>query len=1083
MGSWLNKDYFINNGSAILVYIAGAIISIGINSSDHFYIPLWLPIAFSAGYILIHGFKSLAGIAIGSIITHLTILGQFNSSIYSIASFSILLASADLLYVYLFFKIHNKWLNIHSKKLGSLRFDLSILTSIVLAIPVVFAQLFLLIHFGLSGLSISSFFTVYIANALPLLVFTPLFITWYKKFFEQPFLSAKEVIIYFSLVVITLLTIITDYVNVFPNVSGMMRTLNFIVSSFFIIYTALNFSQKILFSSLAFLSIIFALIISSFSLHAASYDQQFDNLFLVFLLAIVGFFIRCRVNNIKELGISSKQINNVDEVDEEALRQLLEYKNLSTKLFEEIEKRGIAERNLALSKKLLSEAQEFSGISTWEYNILDKKFKWVSAKPDSVPFDFDLETSSLKSIASRVHPDDLKSIINLKKTMLSQSKSFETEARIMNDDGVYKHFILRGRSVLENNRIVSILGLIIDITERKKSEQVLVEKEQKFRALFDSNIDPVCVIDARSLEIKDVNPAFESLYGYSRDEIINQSYLILSAQPQETKAAIAFGRQQGHYRVLHRTHLKMSGEKFHIEANLMSHLVDGKEMLFIITHDITRRKEAENSLAEREQKFRTFFESELIGMAEISIAKEFLSFNNKLTHILGYSEKELKSLSWDLITHPEDITKENRLFNQILTHETTGYSIEKRLVSRSQEIIHCKVSLKSIRNSQGTISHMIVLVDDITDRKRIEVELQESKAKLSQSQSVAKLGTIRFFSGENYVTLSDEAYDILGFGASKPILSRKELFKTILPGGQTRLEEQICDLENGLKVEGDFEQVIMTPKGDVRYILTNFGVTYNSNDKATEVLVTMADITRIKRAEMALQEANTLKDQLFSIIGHDLRSPIGSINQLATLLEDGWGKYDEENLLRILNTITTTSSETYKLLENLLEWAKAQRTDSFKPVKTNISSLIEEVITLKKSVADAKNITLQANLPSTATAIVDIEMVKTALRNILSNSIKFTPNSGVIQVSIDEKNNSYVISIADSGVGISKENIDKIFDNSISFSTAGTDNEKGTGLGLKLVKKFVERNGGLISVESEQGQGTRFSFTLPKYAE
>ena len=190
----------------------------------------------------------------------------------------------------------------------------------------------------------------------------------------------------------------------------------------------------------------------------------------------------------------------------------------------------------------------------------------------------------------------------------------------------------------------------------------------------------------------------------------------------------------------------------------------------------------------------------------------------------------------------------------------------------------------------------------------------------------------------------------------------------------------------------------MTPKGDVRYILTNFGVTYNSNDKATEVLVTMADITRIKRAEMALQEANTLKDQLFSIIGHDLRSPIGSINQLATLLEDGWGKYDEENLLRILNTITTTSSETYKLLENLLEWAKAQRTDSFKPVKTNISSLIEEVITLKKSVADAKNITLQANLPSTATAIVDIEMVKTALRNILSNSIKFTPNSGVIQI-------------------------------------------------------------------------------------
>lgn len=1083
MVSWFKNEYIVTNTGALIVYIAGAIISIGVNSSDHFFIPLWLPLAFSTGYLLTKGINVLWGIGVGSFLTHLVIISQFNSSIVFIISFTFLLSSLDLLYAYLFFLIHNNWYTKFGKKLGSLRFNLSILSATVISIPIVLGQLFLLIELNLSGLSFNSFYTVYLANALPLLVFTPLFITWYKKFFEPPFLSAKEVVVYFSLVVITLLTIITNYLNVFPSFSGVMRTLSFIIPSFFIIYNATNFSNKILFSSLAFLSITFALILSSFSLHTANYDLQFDSLLLVFLLAIVGFYLKCRFNNQKPLSINTDLESKVDDADEEALRQLLEYKDLSTKLFEEVERRGLAEKELAQSRGLLTEAQDFSGISTWEYNVLKDRFRWVSTQANAIPFAFNLESATLKSVATKLHPDDLKKIIELKKSMLRESKNFEAELRILNDSGDYNYYLIRGRSILEKNRVERVLGMIMDISERKKAEQVLIEKEEKYRALFDSNIDPVCVIDAISLEIKDVNPAFENLYGFNRSEIIEKSYLTLSAQPMETKAAIAFGRQQGYYKVLHRTHQKKNGEKFFIEANLMSHLVDGKEMLFIITQDITRRKEAENSLTEREQKYRAFFESDLIGMAEISIAKEFLSFNERLTHILEYSEKELKTLSWDLVTHPEDLAKENRLFNQILTHETTGYSIEKRLISKSSEVISCKVSLKSIKNSQGTISHLIVLVDDISDRKRIENELQESKAKLSQSQSVAKLGTIRFFTGENYVTLSNEAYEILGFGANRPIVSRKEIFKLILPGGQTKLEEQICDLENGSKLLGDFEQTVMTPKGEVRYILTNFGVSQNNDLKVTEVLVTMADITRIKKAEMALQEANTLKDQLFSIIGHDLRSPIGSISQLAKLLEDGWGTYDEESLKRVLNTITNTSIETFKLLESLLEWAKAQRTENFAPAKTNLSSLIEEVVSLKKSVADSKNIDLQVNLLPTAVVMVDGDMIKTALRNIINNSIKFTPNTGSIVVNTEEDNNNYIVSVTDSGVGISEENLEKIFDNSVSFSTKGTDDEKGTGLGLKLVKKFVERNGGQISVESILGQGTKFSFSLPKYFE
>jgi signal transduction histidine kinase len=243
----------------------------------------------------------------------------------------------------------------------------------------------------------------------------------------------------------------------------------------------------------------------------------------------------------------------------------------------------------------------------------------------------------------------------------------------------------------------------------------------------------------------------------------------------------------------------------------------------------------------------------------------------------------------------------------------------------------------------------------------------------------------------------------------------------------------------------------------------------------------MADITRIKQAEMALLEANALKDQLFSIIGHDLRSPIGSMNQMIEMYASQWKEFDEETSTSILNTLKDTSHETYKLLENLLGWAKSQNSSIFKPETTNLTLLTEQVITLSKGIAEGKNINIQKDLLPKALVMIDKEMINTVIRNLLSNSIKFTPHSGTIMVKIIERSDDYQLSIADSGVGIAPDILPKLFDNSSTYSTSGTNNEKGTGLGLKLVKKFIEKNSGQIFVESELGQGSIFTLNLPKY--
>ncbi|PKP39819.1 MAG: hypothetical protein CVT98_00390 [Bacteroidetes bacterium HGW-Bacteroidetes-15] len=1080
MSIFVSKQNVKENFYASILYIAGAAISLLINVSNYYFLPLWLPIGLTAGYLYFKNPSILPGIFIASFISHIYLTSQTIDLMVGekLQFFPVLFVSITetfILYTYSLFKKKWDWKSASFNRI--LKLKLLVFISVIMPIPITIIQAWFLVKTVSFNFNSFSFASLFITNAIGLVVFIPLFFSWFKKSSEKLFESISSTIIY-GISTLFLVSIVLLRFSTFLWLTS--SYLYFFVPFAYMAYISINYSPRVYTTTLAVFTIIHLYLISFFSSTSSILLNNAEDLIYLLVLAITAHYLKDKMSTRIRTIDSLK--TNFEIVEEEINRQVEEYKNLNNKLFEEIEKRGLAEKELAQSRKLLSDAQEVSRISTWEYSLINKKFKWVSHNIESPLLDFDIESTSLKSIATRVHPDDLKKVIDWNKKMANQSDSFEIEIRLRRKDGDYGYYLVRGKSISDKKKVSRVLGLIMDITERKRSEVILLEKEEKFKALFDSNIDPICVIDSQNGKIHDVNPAFESLYGYSRKEIIGESYLVVSAQPEETRSSIAFGRHKGSYRVTNRIHKKKSGEQFFIEANLMKHQLDGMEMLFIITHDITRRKLAENSLAEREQKFRTFFDSDIIGMAEVSIAKELLSFNEKFTQILGYTSKEFKLKTWDSITYDEDLITENRLFNQVLTHEILGYSIEKRFISKSSELIQCKVSLKAIKSSQGNISHLIIMIDDITERKRAEAEIRESRAKLSQAQAVAKLGSIRFFPSDNNVSISDEAYEILGFGNKKPIMSRKDFFGLILPSSNVRFEELICDLENGISVEGDHEQSIIAPNGEVRYILVNFGISYNNQNQVNEVLATMADITRIKQAEMALIEANTLKDQLFSIIGHDLRSPIGSMNHLIDMYVSQRKLLDEKTSDSILETLSNTSHETYKLLDNLLEWAKSQKSESFKPEKTDLVLIIEQVLTLSKGIADSKSISLQKNLPTKAIVMVDIEMIKTVFRNLISNSIKFTQHSGIVMVSLSENSDFYNISISDTGVGIDSNIIPKLFDNTSSFTTFGTNNERGSGLGLKLVKKFVEKNGGQISVESQVGQGSKFTFSIPKFS-
>lgn len=237
---------------------------------------------------------------------------------------------------------------------------------------------------------------------------------------------------------------------------------------------------------------------------------------------------------------------------------------------------------------------------------------------------------------------------------------------------------------------------------------------------------------------------------------------------------------------------------------------------------------------------------------------------------------------------------------------------------------------------------------------------------------------------------------------------------------------------------------------------------------------------KIEKQRFELQELNHTKDKLFSIISHDLRNSIGSVYNFIEILLNSPDYSDTENIKYILGTLEKSFGATYNLLENLLYWAKSQQNRiQLNFEKQTINDIIQENIHLFSAAAEQKGIELSTSIEQPIYAYFDKNSVNLVLRNLISNAIKFTESTGKITISAVSTINSVEVSISDTGKGISQSIIDKIFSDHFFYSSPGTMEESGSGLGLKLCKEFITRNKGSIRVVSEPEQGSIFIFSLP----
>ena len=285
--------------------------------------------------------------------------------------------------------------------------------------------------------------------------------------------------------------------------------------------------------------------------------------------------------------------------------------------------------------------------------------------------------------------------------------------------------------------------------------------------------------------------------------------------------------------------------------------------------------------------------------------------------------------------------------------------------------------------------------------------------------------------------------------------------------------------------------VFLTAKTDTSDLVEGFragGVDYITKPFHKEELIARvnnhielahANKEIVRQAEQ-IKKINRTKDRLYSVIAHDIKSPFSNISMLISTLAEGYLEPGTEEYDEILQSINSSSQETYALLENLLQWTRSQTGDlDLSPEEIRLTDIVQNAIRFLELSIHKKQITAETDIPDELTLYLDRNMMQSVFQNLISNAIKFTQAGGEIRITAGKSKDQAIVRVADNGIGIPEENKKKLFVDQGQLTTRGTEDEKGSGLGLLLVKEFVERNYGSIDVESKEGEGTTFILSFP----
>lgn len=507
-----------------------------------------------------------------------------------------------------------------------------------------------------------------------------------------------------------------------------------------------------------------------------------------------------------------------------------------------------------------------------------------------------------------------------------------------------------------------------------------------------------------------------------------------------------------------------------------------KEFLSEKTAEHERAVEA---LKESEYKYKIAFQTSRDSINITERDGTYIDINEGFTNITGFTREDVigkLSSEINIWAIPEDLEK-----------LSAGLK-EKGYVENLESTFRCKDgSFKTAIISANIIilnnePQIQVIAHDVTERKRMEELILQSKKQYDNLVSNIPVGvyilrskpdgtyTLDYVSPKTAKMLDLSAEYLMSCGDAILEAIHPDDLESFVEVNQESIRQKrsfdwkgravIKDVTKWLHISSQPQEI---ESGDILW-----------NGLIVDITEQMQAKAEIERQNEELQKLNATKDKFIAIIAHDLRSPFNSILGFCDVLLEQIHNKDIENIDLYARIIVESSSKAMELLNNLMEWSRGQiGRMEFNPEYLDLAGLIEETTHYVDGFAGQKSISIKKNLLPHISVFVDKAMISTVLRNIISNAVKFTTPGGEVNIRSSRDQNEILISVSDTGVGISPENIDKLFRIDQVYSTAGTDKERGTGLGLILCKEFVEKHGGRIWVDSKITEGSTFYFTLP----
>jgi PAS domain S-box-containing protein len=677
-----------------------------------------------------------------------------------------------------------------------------------------------------------------------------------------------------------------------------------------------------------------------------------------------------------------------------------------------------------------------------------------------------------------VYPDDRAASLATAQGISEGEVVVSFENRYLCKDGSYRWLLWSAIPYPEQNVMYAIAH---DITERKQMEMARIEAEQDRDRFFNLSID-LLAIGSFDGYLQRLNPAWEETLGFSRIELMAEPFVnFVHPDDRELTLAAAQSLIDGTPMISCENRYRCKDGSYRwVEWNAIPYAP--KQVWYAIGHDVTERKQAEAALQASERKFTAIFEQSFELMGIVSLDGVLLEVNQTaLDSIEARREDIAGKLFWETPWwHTEQLQQQ---LQDSIARAASGEFMryEVQFPHPSGVLLTTDFSLKPVFDDAGKVWTIVAEAHDITDRKCAERDLHESQERLRTGIEVAGVGLARFDYPTNLVVLSPEAAALYGFAPHELVVTREQIHATFHPDERAALEETIAQVVDPAGT-GWFAQDhrVVWPSGEVRCLSVRKQVFFDRSGVVARpiyAILAAVDITERKQTQADLEARNQELDSFVYIVSHDLKAPLRAVSNLSRWIEedfDGSLSAANQQQMTLLRTRIDRMSAT---IDGLLDYARIGRIEgSIEPVA--IAEVIAETID-SLSPPSTFQIAIAQNLPTLHTKRILIAQI---FANLIGNAIKHHDRvDGMIHVGIAERKEFYEFAIADDGPGIAPEQHDRVF--KIFHAVNPQKRSDSTGIGLAIVQKIIEAEGGTIRLESQLGEGTTFYFTWPKRVE